>query len=223
MARRRAIEADELFETANRLLADGKDVTAVALLDALGGGSLRTIYKYLEVWEQRRPAVTSNTATTEIPADVMAGYANSWRLATQAAERNIQSAKEKAAEEVAVALSKFQVALDTADKLEAENEVQALQLEELKAKQVELETLVHEAKAEAAGHKAGAEQLEKLVVNLREQVQQEREKAEEASRADRAERDNAIREAAELKGQSESLKGQNAELMAVLGRAGKKA
>ncbi len=36
MARRRAIEADELFETANRLKPEGKEVTAVALLDALG-------------------------------------------------------------------------------------------------------------------------------------------------------------------------------------------
>lgn len=47
MARRHPIDPDELFETANRLVAEGKEVTATALLDALGGGSLRTIYKYL--------------------------------------------------------------------------------------------------------------------------------------------------------------------------------
>jgi len=67
MARRRAIEADELFETASRLQAEGKDVTAVALLDALGGGSLRTIYKHLEVWQQRRPP-SLPAPLEEIPA-----------------------------------------------------------------------------------------------------------------------------------------------------------
>ena len=49
MARRQPIAPDELFETANRLKAEGKEVTALALLDALGGGSLSTIYKHLEV------------------------------------------------------------------------------------------------------------------------------------------------------------------------------
>ena len=88
MARRRAIEPEELFETANRLKAEGKEVSATALLDALGGGSLRTIYKLLEQWDESHPAVIS-TVNNEIPADVMAGFSNSWRLVTQAAERNI--------------------------------------------------------------------------------------------------------------------------------------
>lgn len=216
MARRRAIEADELFETANRLQAEGKDVTATALLDALGGGSLRTIYKLLEVWEEKRPPVI-NTASTEIPADVMAGFSNTWRLVTMAADRSIQAAKDKAAEDVDAALQKFQVALDAADKLEAENEALAQQVEELKAKLAESEAAAHSAQAEAAGHKAAAEQLERLVAKAEHDLERVRREADEASKAERAERDAAIREAAELKGMATTLQTQNDQLMARLG------
>ncbi len=277
MARRRAIEADELFETANRLVAEGKDVTATAVLDALGGGSLRTIYKLLEVWEkEKRPAVITTTSS-EIPADVMAGFANSWRLVTLAAEKNIQAAKDKATEEVEAALNKFQVALDASDKLEAENEALADQIEELKKNLTDWEGIAHAAVAECAAHKATIEQLEKQngkqekdFERLRAEAEEERdqhkqaqnlatatieqvkvalkkaedsaakfeadgreqrkladqkqqalEKAEEASRKERTERDNAIREAAELKGQAEAQKAQYAQLLAAI-ESGKK-
>jgi hypothetical protein len=80
MARRPAIEAEELFDAANRLQSEGKEVTAVALLDALGGGSLRTIYRHLEAWQRNRPTLI-NTAVVEIPAAVQAAFAAAWRVA----------------------------------------------------------------------------------------------------------------------------------------------
>jgi DNA repair exonuclease SbcCD ATPase subunit len=178
MARRRAIEPEELFETANRLKAEGKEVSATALLDALGGGSLRTIYKLLEQWDESHPAVIS-TVNNEIPADVMAGFSNSWRLVTQAAERNIQAAREKAGEEVEEALKKFQVALDASDKLEAENEALAQQIEDLKMKLAEWEAIAHGAQAESAAHKATTEQLEKQNGKLERDIERLRAEAEE--------------------------------------------
>ena len=89
MARRRAIEPDELFETANRMLAEGKEVTATGLLDALGGGSLRTIYKHLETWQAQKPAAPKKEAG-EVPAAVQAGFANAWRLASSEADKLAQ-------------------------------------------------------------------------------------------------------------------------------------
>ena len=155
MARRRAIEADELFETANRINTEGKEVTAVALLDALGGGSLRTIYKHLETWQQNKP-VAVKTEPNEIPPAVQLAFANAWRLAAQEAGREVQAAKEKAAEEVNAALRQFHGALEAIGKLEAESEADALEMESLRAKLEETAALVHAAQTEGAGHKATA-------------------------------------------------------------------
>ena len=186
MARRRAVEADEFFETANRLQAEGKEVTATTMLDALGGGSLRTIYKHLEIWQEQRPTLVATTPE-EIPGSVQVAFASAWRLATQEAGRVVLAVKEKAAAEVQAAQDQFQGALDAIEKLESESEADAIRIEELTAKLFEKEELVHLAQADAAGHRAAAEQLQKLVEKqekdlerLRAEGIQEREKHQEA-------------------------------------------
>lgn len=162
MARRRAIEADELFETANRLQAEGKEVSATALLDALGGGSLRTIYKLLEAWQQRRPAVVM-TATDEIPPSVQAAFASAWRLAAQEAGREVLAVKEKAAEEVEAAVKQFQDALDAIDNLEKESEADAQQIDSLKERVAGLEAALQKSQTESAAYRATGEQLQQQV------------------------------------------------------------
>lgn len=175
MARRRAIEADELFETANRLQAEGKEVTATALLDALGGGSLRTIYKLLEAWQQRRPAVVI-TSTDEIPPSVQVAFASAWRLAAQEAGREVLAVKEKAAEEVEAAVKQFQGALDAIDNLEKESEADAQQIDSLKERVAELEAALQKSQNDGAAYKATIEQLRHQVRSL--EVEQERLHAE---------------------------------------------
>jgi chromosome segregation ATPase len=283
MARRRAIEADELFETANQLQAEGKEVTAVALLDALGGGSLRTIYKLLDEWQHRRPAVVI-TSPEEIPAGVQSAFANAWRQATQEAGRAVAAVKEKAAEEVDAALKQFQGALDAIGKLEAESEADAQHIDSLKERVAELEAALQKSQNDGAAYKAAGEQLRQQVksqeaeqerlhgeidkertsreqeiqritaaaeaaqekeaqqieslknavseaqtkaqklenekaeaLSRRDETQRQLEKAEQASKTDRSERDAAIKEAAELRGLSEGLKTQNAELLSRFG------
>ena len=162
MARRRAIEADELFETANRLQAEGKEVSATALLDALGGGSLRTIYKLLEAWQQRRPAVVI-TSTDEIPPSVQAAFASAWRQAAQEAGREVQAVKEKAAEEVKAAVKQFQDALDAIDNLEKESEADAQQIDSLKERIAGLEAALQKSQTESAAYRATGEQLQQQV------------------------------------------------------------
>lgn len=283
MARRRAIEPDELFETANRLVAEGKEVTATALLDALGGGSLRTIYKHLETWQQNRPTKTE-TVSEEMPPGVQVAFANAWRSATQEAARAITAVKEKAAEEVAAAQKQFQDALENIGKLEQESEADAQEIEDLKAKVAQLEDSLRKSQTETATAKATADQLrhqvksqeaelershadldkeraarqqevdritvaaaaaqdkaakeiealkenaeeaQKTIQQLqnekgealakRDETQRALEKAEQSSGADRKERDAAIKESAELKGQAEALKAQNADLLGRLG------
>jgi chromosome segregation ATPase len=180
MARRRAIEADELFETANRLLADGKEVTAVALLDALGGGSLRTIYKHLETWQAMKPAPVI-MEPSEIPPQVQAAFASAWRLAAQEAGREVQAVKEKSAEEVSAALRQFHGALEAIGKLEQDSEADAKEIEELKDKLASSQAEVHAAKEEGAGYKAAAEQLKAQVTRLEKDLDHERKQAKEAA------------------------------------------
>lgn len=213
MARRRAIEPDELFETANRLQAEGKEVTAVALLDALGGGSLRTIYKHLETWQAQRPQVVKKEPA-EIPPAVQGGFANAWRLATAEADRQAQEVKDKAAAEVVEAQKRFSDALDEIGKLEGEAETDAQEIETLKAKLAKCEADLQGARAEIAGHKATCAQLQKMVEKLESDL--------ERGRTALAERDTAMKEAAELRGQVRTLETQNEKLLSKLGRAGQK-
>jgi len=101
---------------------------------------------------------------------------------------------------------------------------------------------LHKSQTDGAGYKATAEQLQNQVKSQeasidrlhaavqqlekekadahsrREEAQRQLEKVEEASKTDRAERDAAIKDAAELRGLSEGLKAQNAELLSRLGR-----
>lgn len=209
MARRRAIEADELFETANRLQADGKDVTAVALLDALGGGSLRTIYKLLEMWEHRLPTVVITTPD-EIPPGVQSAFGNAWRLATQEAGRAVLAVKEKSAEEVDAALKQFNGALEAIDKLEKEGEADTQQIDSLKERVAELEAALQKSQNDGAAHKATIEQLRQQVKS--QEAEQERLHGEldkeRASRQQEIQRITAAAEAAQGKAeqQIDSLK-----------------
>ncbi|MFA6556644.1 MAG: DNA-binding protein [Candidatus Obscuribacterales bacterium] len=206
--RRQAVEVDELFETANRLQAEGKEVTALTLLDALGGGSLRTIYKHLEAWKQAKPAVVI-VGNEEMPESVRGIFAAAWRSATQEAGRQVLAVKEKAAEEVKEALHQFHGALEVIGKLEADADEAAQQADQVKAQLAEVQAECSEAKAEGAGLKATAEQLSKQVERLEEEQARLRVEAEK----DRAGREAAATEAAELRGQLKSLQAQNRELL----------
>jgi chromosome segregation ATPase len=189
MARRQAIEADEFFETANRLKAEGKKVTAELMLGALGGGSYRTMYKFMDLWEASQPAEKKALAADDIPPSVVAAYASAWRVASQAAEQQIQLVKDSAAEEITKAVKQFDDALGSIDKLEAENEANTILIDELRAKLAESESLAQTTRSESAGHQAAAALLQKQVEKLERDLERARtdagkiqEKHEEALR-----------------------------------------
>lgn len=163
MARRAVIDRDELFETANGMANEGKDVTALALLNALGGGSLTTIYKYLTEWEAGRPKTAPAAGSAEIPEVVQNAFSSTWRVAAMEAARETAVVKEKAAEEVKAAQKKFEEALEGIQKLEAQSEQDVAQIDALKARVSELETTLTAAGNDNAALKATAEQLRQQV------------------------------------------------------------
>lgn len=223
MTRRAVIDREELFKTANTMAAEGKDVTALALLNALGGGSLTTIYKYLSEWESEQPKTSPMAGSPEVPDVVQNAFVSTWRVATMEAARETIAVKEKAAEEVKAAQKQFEGALEAIQKLESENEYEAAQSEALKARVSELETALSEAGNNNAALKATAEQLqhqlksqETVLERVHNDAQAERSRHHDELTRANAQRDAAIKEAAELKGQASTLKDQNNQLIARL-------
>lgn len=158
MARRAVVERDELMETANRLAAEGKPVTALSLKEALGGGSFNTIYKYLGEWESSRPK-SAPSGNTEMPESVLAAFMSTWRVASMEAARETAAVREKSAEEIKAAQGKFTEALEAIQKLEAQSEEDNAEIEALKAKVQELEQTVGQLSNDNAAVKATSEQL----------------------------------------------------------------
>ncbi len=198
MARTVGIDRDEVFETAKRLEAEGKEVTALAMLAALGRGSLTTIYKYLEAWKDSKPVKTP-MVQVEQPEPVKTAFATAWRVAAEEAARETMVIRDKAAEEMNAALRQFHGALEAIAKLEAEREADADVIEGLQ--QIAAEQKAENAKleTEAATERARADEL-------RDQL-----------KALQSDRDSAMKEAAELKGLTSALKDQNKQLMAKFG------
>ncbi|MBX9692064.1 MAG: DNA-binding protein [Cyanobacteria bacterium] len=182
MARRPVVNREELFSVANDLAARGKQVTALAILAALGGGSLTTIYKYLEEWESLHQTSTTSApaSSNEIPDVVHKSFLNVWNLATAEASRNTAGMK-----------------------LEIENLTQ--QLEET---QNQVSRLNEQLEKERSLNHI---ELAKLEAQIKELT-----KKADKSTTRTKQRDDAIKEAAELRGQLKALSDQNSELLAAL-------
>jgi hypothetical protein len=211
VAKRVPINQDELFRVADRLQAEGKEVTALTLLAALGGGSLTTIYKYLDLWQEAQPVVRSNEVL-ELPDVVKNSFAAAWRVAVAEASRELEAVREKAREEVKTAQGQFLGALEAIAKLEKESEADAEQIEALTKQNEELKAEGNKLSIELASQKATVDELRQQATSGQIELERLRKEGER----ERAERDNAIREAAELKGKIEAMTAQNLELMELL-------
>jgi chromosome segregation ATPase len=211
MVRGAVVDRDELFETANRLEAEGKDVTALTVHKALGRGSLTTIYKYLEEWKSSRlPKMAGGN--NEMPDLAKTAFASAWRAASLEAARETEAVKEKAAHEVEKAQAQFQEALEAIDTLTREHNAMMELFETFKTQFAELQSRFIEEQNSLAAETAVAEELRQ---QLKEQ-QSEQERLRKENERERVERDAAVKEAAELRGRAGELKNHNAELLKLL-------
>jgi chromosome segregation ATPase len=158
MGRRGSISEDQVFEAADALVAQGKEVTPTALLGSLGSGSFTTIYKHLSAWEASRATAVTDRAAV-IPETVLSAFGAAWRAASAEAGKEVLAVKEQAAEDVAAAKAQFQEALETIERLEGESEADASRIDSLSAKIAELEKALHQSENEKAALKATCEQL----------------------------------------------------------------
>lgn len=206
MGRKAFFTEEQVFAAADTLAATGKEVSASALLNALGGGSLTTIYKHLDVWKQTRPALVAPVVAMDLPEPVQIAFVAAWKVAASEAAREVSAVRDKAAEDVKVAARQFEEALEQIRRLEAESESDAVEIEELKAKLAEAEALVRAAQSESVGQAAAVEQLKAQLVRLERDLERESKEAKEA---------------AELRGRIASLQEQNNKLIESLTRQDK--
>lgn len=211
MGRRGSISEEQVFEAADALVAQGKEVTPTALLNSLGSGSFTTIYKHLSAWEASRATAVTDRAAV-IPEAVLSAFGAAWRAATAEAGKEVLAVKEQAAEEVGAAKAQFQEALETIERLEAESESDAAQLEAQLAKIAELESALHQSENERSALKAAFEQLQNQVKSQESELVRLHKELESA----RKDKDNAIKEAAELRGKASTLESQNKDLLSRL-------
>ncbi len=219
MGRRGSITEEQVFEAADALIAQGKEVTPTALLGSLGSGSFTTIYKHLSAWEASRATAVTDRAAV-IPDTVLSAFGAAWRAASAEAGKEVLAVKEQAAEDVAAAKAQFQEALETIERLEAESEADATRIDSLSAKIAELEKALHQSENERAALKATSEQLqhqvkaqESEIARAHKETESERKRHQEELTEARKDKDAAIKEAAELRGKAATLEAQNKDLL----------
>lgn len=181
MGRKALFTEEEVFHAADALVAEGKEVSASALLAALGGGSLTTIYKHLAEWRAKRPASTTGGVPLEIPEPVQGAFAAAWRVASTEASKEIAIVKEKANDEVKTAQKQFKEAVDSISKLEAESELDAGKIEALNSQVEELQASLRSLENERAGLGATVHQqreqiksVESELARVHQETEQER-------------------------------------------------
>ncbi|MBX9940539.1 MAG: DNA-binding protein [Candidatus Obscuribacterales bacterium] len=206
MGRKAYFTEQEVLAAADRLAAAGKEVTASALLDVLGGGSLTTIYKHLNVWRESRPSLVQQVVPGELPEPVQTAFMAAWKVAAGEAAKEAAAVKERAVEEVRVVSRQFAEAQEHIARLEGELEASAGEVDDLKKRLAELEEAIQKSDLERAALAAKSEQLEAQVGAVP--------KLETA-------KEEAQKHAAQLEGQLEFLKKQNSELIDKLGRKDK--
>lgn len=222
MGRRGSISEEQVFEAADALVAQGKEVTPTALLGSLGSGSFTTIYKHLSAWEASRATAVTDRAAV-IPDTVLSAFGAAWRAASAEAGKEVLAVKEQAAEDVAAAKAQFQEALETIERLETESEADASRIDSLSAKIAELENALHQSENEKAALKATSEQLQHQVKSQESELERlhnetvsERKRHQEEIEQARKDKEAAIKEAAELRGQIVALDAQNKDLLSRL-------
>ena len=208
MARGPNIDQDELFEAANRLEAEGKEVTAQALLIALGRGSYTTVYRHLEAWKASRPKPVT-AVNFQMPDQVKNIFASAWRMALMESAKDTEAVRAKATEDLKLAEAQFQGALVAIEKLEKDAEESAKELASCNEIAEQRRTELIKVEADISAQKATSEELRQQLTDRDKETSRLRDELEKA----RHERDAFMREAAETKGRANTLETQNEALM----------
>ena len=133
-------DRETVFAVADQLQSEGFDPSIITVQERIGGGSYTTIKRLLDEWHA---AKRESSAAVEIPKEVSARgeelVREIWSAANLAAQKEVQAAKDKAAEEVGEAQKELSGAQGEIARLEAVETEQSSEIEKLNAQIRELE------------------------------------------------------------------------------------
>jgi len=173
MGRKALHTQEQVFAAADRLADGGQEVSPSSLREALGGGSLTTIYKHHEAWTTSR-AARAAPVVIEMPDTVRQAFAHCWQAAATEAGKEIAAIREKADAEIQAFKRKLDQAVSSIAQLESEQEAEASRIEALERlladERGSAQASATEAAAREAGLSATAQQLANQLSTLKEEL-----------------------------------------------------
>jgi DNA repair exonuclease SbcCD ATPase subunit len=209
MGRKALHTQDEVFAAADQLAAGGHDVTATALLAALGGGSLTTIYRHLAAWEASRKDAPRPVAI-DMPDTVSAAFAQAWQAAAREAGKEIAAIRDKADAETKILTKRFEEALAAIERLEAEANEEAGRLDALTARLAEQDSALRDAATDKAALAATVEQMRRQIAAQQAELERVHAEAEAERKERKAEIDRLAAELARERQAGEAARQQAA-------------
>lgn len=121
MGRIAAHTQEQVFEAAEKLAAESREVTPTTLREVLGRGSFSTLGKHLDAWRQARK-IAPALVTINMPENVRAAFARCWQAVANEAGREITAIREKADAEIQASKRRLDEALAKVDHLRTQLE-----------------------------------------------------------------------------------------------------
>lgn len=153
MGRTAVHSQEQVFEAADRLAANGQEVSPNALRDLLGRGSYSTFVKHIDAWNQARQSAPA-PVVLEMPDSVKAAFAQCWQAAASEAGKEIAAIREKSDVEIKATKRRLDEAITAIEQLEGEAEADTARLETAEANLAAERATSQQAATDAAAREA---------------------------------------------------------------------
>jgi len=170
-SRRQTVTKDQVFQAAEQLKEDGKNVTVNAVI-ALTGGSFSTVGPMVRDWKKQEEEQA--TVVIEMPDNVMEAVkraaAEIWRVANQQANEQVEKVKAEAAERVSMLEEETAEYETEVRRLEGEAEVFERDIEAVTKRAEASEQTITKLQADKAALDARLADRDQEIERLRSQL-----------------------------------------------------
>lgn len=207
MEKKLAITKEQVFEAADRIVADGRRPTLSAVRKAIGGGSFTTISESMNEWRARKASLTAPAREPVPPAvaDRLTEVgAEIWNLALELANARLASERQNMERQRQEAEQARREAVELADQVAADLDVARARIDALERKQREAEQAAAGLREQLAKALEQAHTAEARAAELRTELDRAHQESAQARQALADARD----EAATLRGRLDALREQ---------------